>query len=135
MRESIISSRTRSAVFLRMRMSVRIIWRVQSGLWRTRFWSGCHRCSTPYAPAAVGRGIAPEKLLRARHLHGKKRSNQTHKSKSDPDAKQARKSERREAKLSFSGNLPMGGDSVPLRSGPAAARRLPAFESQAFPLR
>jgi hypothetical protein len=39
------------------------------------------------------------------NFHGEKRSNQTHESKTDPDAKLARKSAGKEAKLSYSGNL------------------------------
>jgi transposase len=39
------------------------------------------------------------------NFHGEKRSNQTHASKTDPDAKLARKGPGKEAKLSFSGNL------------------------------
>ena len=39
------------------------------------------------------------------NFHGEKRSNKTHKSKSDPDALLARKSAGKEAKLSYSGNL------------------------------
>ena len=39
------------------------------------------------------------------NFHGEKRSNQTHASKTDPDAKLARKSAGKEAKLSYSGNL------------------------------
>jgi transposase len=38
-------------------------------------------------------------------FHGEKRSNQTHESKSDPEAQLARKSKGKEAKLSYSGNL------------------------------
>jgi hypothetical protein len=38
-------------------------------------------------------------------FHGEKRSNQTHESKSDPDALLARKSAGKETKLSYSGNL------------------------------
>jgi transposase len=38
-------------------------------------------------------------------FHGEKRSNQTHESKSDPDAQLARKGQGKEAKLSYSGNL------------------------------
>jgi len=38
-------------------------------------------------------------------FHGEKRSNQTHESKSDPDALLARKGKGKEAKLSYSGNL------------------------------
>jgi transposase len=38
-------------------------------------------------------------------FHGEKRSNRTHESKTDPDAKLARKSDGKEAKLSYSGNL------------------------------
>lgn len=38
-------------------------------------------------------------------FHGEKRSNQTHESKSDPDALLARKGRGKEAKLSYSGNL------------------------------
>jgi transposase len=38
-------------------------------------------------------------------FHGEKRSNQTHESKSDPNALLARKSKGKEAKLSYSGNL------------------------------
>jgi hypothetical protein len=38
-------------------------------------------------------------------FHGEKRSNETHESKSDPNARMARKSEGQEAKLSYSGNL------------------------------
>src|SRR5258706_2164906 len=37
--------------------------------------------------------------------HGEKRSNETHESKSDPEAKLARKGAGKEAKLSYSGNL------------------------------
>lgn len=39
------------------------------------------------------------------NFHGEKRSNQTHASQTDPDAKLARKGPGKEAKLSFSGNL------------------------------
>src|SRR5262249_44857998 len=39
------------------------------------------------------------------NFHGEKRSNQTHESKSDPEAQLARKSPGKEAKLSYSGNL------------------------------
>jgi transposase len=39
------------------------------------------------------------------NFHGEKRSNQSHESKSDPDALLARKSKGKEAKLSYSGNL------------------------------
>jgi DDE family transposase len=39
------------------------------------------------------------------NLHGEKRSNHTHASKTDPEAKLARKGEGEEAKLSYSGNL------------------------------
>ena len=38
-------------------------------------------------------------------FHGEKRSNETHESKSDPDALLAKKAEGREAKLSYCGNL------------------------------
>ena len=38
-------------------------------------------------------------------FHGEKRSNQTHESKTDPDAKMARKGRGKEAKLSYNGNL------------------------------
>src|SRR3974377_1220922 len=38
-------------------------------------------------------------------FHGEKRSNQTHESKTDPDAKLARKGRGKEAKLSYNGNL------------------------------
>src|SRR5438094_2225987 len=38
-------------------------------------------------------------------FHGEKRSNDTHESKTDPDAKLARKGPGKEAKLSYSGNL------------------------------
>jgi transposase len=39
------------------------------------------------------------------NFHGEKRSNQTHESKTDPDAKLARKGNGKESKLSYSGNL------------------------------
>src|ERR1700722_13257430 len=39
------------------------------------------------------------------NFHGEKRSNQTHESKSDPEAQLARKGKGKEAKLSYSGNL------------------------------
>jgi transposase len=39
------------------------------------------------------------------NFHGEKRSNQTHASKTDPEAQLARKGEGKEAKLSYSGNL------------------------------
>src|ERR1035437_3204904 len=39
------------------------------------------------------------------NFHGERRSNQTHSSKTDPDAKLARKGNGKEAKLSYSGNL------------------------------
>jgi transposase len=38
-------------------------------------------------------------------FHGEKRSNQTHASRTDPDAKMARKGKGKEAKLSYNGNL------------------------------
>src|SRR5207249_9511331 len=38
-------------------------------------------------------------------FHGEKRSNETHQSKTDPDAKLARKGKGKEAKLSYNGNL------------------------------
>jgi hypothetical protein len=40
-----------------------------------------------------------------RGFHGEKRSNQTYESKTDPDAKLARKAKGKEAQLSYSGNL------------------------------
>src|SRR5208283_1277334 len=39
------------------------------------------------------------------NFHGEKRSNRTHASKTDPEAKLARKGEGKEARLSYSGNL------------------------------
>jgi hypothetical protein len=39
------------------------------------------------------------------NFHGEKRSNETHASKTDPEALRARKSEGKESKLSYSGNL------------------------------
>jgi len=39
------------------------------------------------------------------NFHGEKRSDRTHESKTDPEAKMARKGEGKEAKLSYSGNL------------------------------
>ena len=39
------------------------------------------------------------------NFHGERRSNRTHESKTDPEAKLARKGEGKEAKLSYSGNL------------------------------
>ena len=39
------------------------------------------------------------------NFHGEKRSNETHESKTDPDALLARKGKGKEAKLSYSGNL------------------------------
>ena len=39
------------------------------------------------------------------NFHGEKRSNQTHESKTDPEARLARKGDGKEAKLSYSGNL------------------------------
>ncbi len=39
------------------------------------------------------------------NFHGENRSNETHASKTDPDAKLARKGPGKEAKLSYSGNL------------------------------
>ena len=39
------------------------------------------------------------------NFHGEKRSNETHESKTDPDAKLARKGQGKEAKLSYSGKL------------------------------
>jgi Transposase DDE domain len=39
------------------------------------------------------------------NFHGEKRSNRTHASKTDPEARLARKGEGKEAKLSYSGNL------------------------------
>ncbi|MGH9440254.1 MAG: IS5 family transposase, partial [Terriglobia bacterium] len=39
------------------------------------------------------------------NFHGEKRTNQTHESKSDPEAQLARKGQGKEAKLSYSGNL------------------------------
>jgi transposase len=39
------------------------------------------------------------------NFHGEKRSNQTHESKTDPEARMARKGDGKEAKLSYSGNL------------------------------
>lgn len=39
------------------------------------------------------------------NFRGEKRSNQTHESKPDPDAKLARKGDGKEAKLSYNGNL------------------------------
>jgi len=38
-------------------------------------------------------------------FHGEKRSNETHQSRTDPDAKMARKGKGKEAKLSYNGNL------------------------------
>jgi transposase len=39
------------------------------------------------------------------NFHGERRSNRTHESKTDPEAKMARKGEGKEARLSYSGNL------------------------------
>jgi hypothetical protein len=39
------------------------------------------------------------------NFHGEKRSDQTHESKTDPEAMMARKGEGKEARLSYSGNL------------------------------
>ena len=39
------------------------------------------------------------------NFRGEKRSNQTHESKTDPDARLARKGDGKEAKLSYNGNL------------------------------
>ncbi len=39
------------------------------------------------------------------NFRGERRSNETHESKTDPEAQQARKSEGKESKLSYSGNL------------------------------
>jgi len=39
------------------------------------------------------------------NFHGQRRSNETHESKTDPEAKLARKGEGKESKLSYSGNL------------------------------
>jgi hypothetical protein len=39
-------------------------------------------------------------------FHGEKRSNETHESKTDPDAKMARKGKGKEAKLSYNGLSP-----------------------------
>jgi hypothetical protein len=39
------------------------------------------------------------------NFHGERRSNRTHESRTDPEAKLARKGEGKEAKLSYSGNL------------------------------
>jgi len=44
-------------------------------------------------------------VLAIHHTHGEKGSNQTHASKTDPDAKIARKGKGKEAKLSYNGNL------------------------------
>ena len=41
------------------------------------------------------------------NFHGEKRSNDTHQSTTDPDAKLARKGNGKEAKLSYSGNVLM----------------------------
>src|SRR6202790_1173236 len=54
--------------------------------------------ATPRAP--------PHDLCNATvDFHGEKRSNETHESKTDPDAKFARKGKGKEAKLSYNGNL------------------------------
>ena len=42
------------------------------------------------------------------NFRGERRSNETHESKTDPEALLARKSEGRESKLSYSGNLTAG---------------------------
>src|SRR5438128_9821030 len=57
--------------------------------------------------AKTGRpSIAPDDPGNATvDFHGEKRSNQTHASKTDPDAKMARKGKGKEAKLSYNGNL------------------------------
>src|SRR5438067_1208742 len=57
--------------------------------------------------AKIGRpSIPPEDPGNATvDFHGEKRSNQTHASKTDPDAKMARKGKGKEAKLSYNGNL------------------------------
>ena len=39
------------------------------------------------------------------NFHGEKRSNETHESKTDPDARLARKGEGKESKLCYSGNV------------------------------
>src|SRR5207248_6054477 len=53
-----------------------------------------------------GRTVPPDDPGNATvDFHGEKRSNQTHTSKTDPDAKMARKGKGKEAKLSYNGNL------------------------------
>src|SRR5712692_868145 len=49
-------------------------------------------------------GVSPDSSATV-NFHGEKRSNETHESKTDPDAKLARKGHGKEAKLSYSGNL------------------------------
>src|ERR1700694_4538957 len=51
-------------------------------------------------------GVPPDDPANATvDFHGEKRSNETHQSKTDPDAKMARKGKGKEAKLSYNGNL------------------------------
>src|SRR5690242_13586092 len=59
--------------------------------------------STECTPRRGRPSIPPEKLLR--DFHGEKRSNQTHQSTTDADALRAGKSNGKEAKLSYNGNL------------------------------
>src|SRR5262249_60555753 len=42
---------------------------------------------------------------RARHFHGEQRSNETHSSTTDPEAKLAKKGKGKEAKLAYTGNM------------------------------
>src|SRR5687768_18588873 len=50
--------------------------------------------------------IKSRRTIRAiRHFHGEKRSNETHESTTDPDARLARKSGGHEAKLAYCGNV------------------------------
>jgi transposase len=54
-------------------------------------------CKPPAAPDDPGNATVD--------FHGQKRSNETHESRTDPDAKLARKGKGKEAKLSYNGNL------------------------------
>jgi hypothetical protein len=56
-------------------------------------------------------------------FHGETRSNETHESKTDPDAKLARKGKGKEAKLSYNGNL------LVTWGGPVGARLMLALHS------
>src|SRR5579864_5010933 len=73
--------------------------------WTARCWKP-GRVRRVFSPSRVRDSHPPDDPGNPRvNFRGEKRSNQTHESKTDPDALLARKGDGKESKLSYSGNL------------------------------